>query len=248
MEAPVTIVTGAAGAVGQALCTAFAAQGDRVIGMDLPGMSCAPGVGAIEADLEILATDDAYRGEILSRIRKELRTAPLRVLINNAAVQIARPAEDLSVQDLQRTLDVNTVAPFLLTQGVLSELRRARGSVINIASIHAVQSKPGFVAYATSKAALVGLTRSMALEFAPAVRVNCISPAAVDTPMLRAGLSQQDMDRLGDYHPLLRIAQPSEVAAIAVFLASGAAGFVTGSNVFIDGGISGVLSDPAGNL
>jgi NAD(P)-dependent dehydrogenase (short-subunit alcohol dehydrogenase family) len=100
--------------------------------------------------------------------------------------------------------------------------------------------------YATSKAALVTLTRSLAVELAPEVRVNAVNPAATDTSMLRAGFKDNStgLQILGDYHPLKRIAQPEEIAKVSLFLASPQASFMTGAIVNVDGGISGCLHDP----
>ena len=94
--------------------------------------------------------------------------------MNNAAVQILAPADAITFDQWRETLDTNLLAPFLLTQALLPELERGRGSVVNVASIHANLTKPGFVAYATSKAALVGLTRSLAVDLGGRVRVNAV--------------------------------------------------------------------------
>jgi NAD(P)-dependent dehydrogenase (short-subunit alcohol dehydrogenase family) len=143
-------------------------------------------------------------------------------------------------------LNVNLVAPFLLVQALLQELENANGSVINIASIHAQVTKPEFVCYATSKTALVGLTRSMAVDLGGRVRINSICPAAVSTPMLMAGFEGKDdrFKELSRMHPLGRIGTPDEIAQVALFLASPAASFITGAAINVDGGIGSRLHDP----
>jgi NAD(P)-dependent dehydrogenase (short-subunit alcohol dehydrogenase family) len=183
----------------------------------------------------------------VSELKALTAVSGLSVLVNNAAVQILGRTEAVSVQDWEVTLRTNLVAPFMLAQALLPELERARGSVVNIASIHAVATKPGFVAYATSKAALVGLTRALAVDLGPRVRVNAVNPAATATPMLLAGFAgrERDLETLGRMHPLERIADPDEVARTALFLASDAASFITGSTLHIDGGIGARLHDPA---
>jgi NAD(P)-dependent dehydrogenase (short-subunit alcohol dehydrogenase family) len=125
-------------------------------------------------------------------------------------------------------------------------LREAKGSVVNIASIHAMATKSEFSLYATSKGALVTLTKALAIEIAPDVRINTVLPAATDTPMLHAGFSENEknFETLVEYHPLGRIAKPEEVARIALFLASPQASFMTGAAVNVDGGISACLHDP----
>jgi NADP-dependent 3-hydroxy acid dehydrogenase YdfG len=168
----------------------------------------------------------------------------LFAVINNAAEQLLNKTEELSYQDWQQTLNVNLTAPFLLIQGLLRELIAGQGSVINIGSIHQKLTKPRFVAYATSKAGLVGLTQSLAVDLAGKIRVNCISPAAVETPMLQAGFSNaSDYQQLKDIHPVGRIGFATVIAEMVYFLASEKAGFINGANIEIDGGIGHVLKD-----
>lgn len=240
------IVTGVSGGIGAALRAAFERAGDRVIGLDhrRPGARA----GAfVKADLDAFCVDARSRARTLAGLREQLEGARLRALVNNAATQIVKPFPALTADDWGRTLNVNLVAGALLTQAFTKDLERARGSVVNIASIHARLTKPGFAAYATSKAALVGLTRSLAVELGGRVRVNAICPAAIDTPMLRQGFARHParLRRLGRFHPAGRIGTPAEVAELAVFLASERAGFVTGQAWGLDGGIGAMLHDPA---
>lgn len=229
------VITGCAGGIGGALCARFRAAGYDVSGLDIRDCSgaCADHVTADLrelSDLQSIAT----------------RFPDIAVLINNAAVQRLGGTAEISTDDWSDTLAVNLTAPLLLTQVFLPALERSHGSVINIASIHASLTKPAFVAYATSKAALVGLTRSMAVDLGGRVRVNAICPAAVDTPMLRAGFEGREdaFAELSAAHPIGRIALPEDVAAIAVFLASDAAAFITGAVLSADGGIGARLHDP----
>lgn len=243
--AGVALITGASGGVGRALCKRFREAGYRVIGIDRSG----PEGGCdtfVEADLDALCSSPGPLGAVLDAIQAQLQGQGLSVLVNNAACQRLGRIEALSVADWQSSLNVNLLAPFLLTQGLLGELERGRGSVINISSVHAKATKPGFCCYATSKAALEGLTRAMAVELGARVRVNAIAPAALATPMLRAGFSGREdaLERLGELHPVGRIGQPEEVAECALFLASGKAAFINGAVVGVDGGISSRLHDP----
>ena len=237
------IVTGAAGGIGAALCVAFGQAGYRVIGCDCRDSASNCDV-FLQFDLRTLSASASDRHVVLERIRAALGGDGVAALVNNAAVQVLGSAEALTVDDWRETLDVNLLAPFLLTQALLPEIERVGGSVVNVASVHAQLTKPGFVAYATSKAALVGLTRSLAVELGSRVRVNAVLPAATETPMLVAGLGPGQVDALGAMHPLGRIASPEEVAAAVVYLASGAASFVNGAVLAVDGGIGGRLHDP----
>ncbi|NEO77621.1 MAG: SDR family oxidoreductase [Moorea sp. SIO4G3] len=239
------LITGAAGGIGQALCQVFKEANHFVIGLDVVSAAASCDV-MIVGNLQKMCSDPAYCSEIVEQVRSHLQSRGLTTLINNAAVQILKPTNQLTVEDWHQTLDVNLVAPFVLTQALLPELEQAVGSVVNIASIHASLTKPGFVCYATSKAALVGLTKSMAVDLNQKVRVNAICPAAVATPMLMAGFEgkKEEFEKLSQMHPLGRIAEPAEVAKVALFLSLPEASFISGATLSVDGGIGGRLHDP----
>lgn len=241
---PTVLVTGAAGGIGKAICEVFLEQGYKVIGVDCRKTAKLP-YEILQFDVSRLSHADAACESFCRRV-EEFADGHLDVLINNAAVQIVKPVQEITAADWNVTLETNLLAPFWLVQRFLPMLRATKGSIVNIASIHATVTKPEFTLYATSKGALVALTRSLAIELAPDVRVNAVLPAATDTPMLRAGFKDNadGLQVLGDYHPLGRIAQPEEIAQVALFLASPQASFVTGAMVNVDGGISGCLHDP----
>lgn len=239
------LITGAAGGIGRALCAEFRRAGYRVLATDIrPARG--PADAFLPADLSLVAGRPAYRARFLARVREALGGLPLKVVVNNAAVQALGRPEAIRQSDWDRTLAVNLLAPFWLTRGLLPELARARGSVVNVASVHARLTKPSFACYAASKAALLGLTRALALDLAPRVRVNAVCPAATDTPMLRAGFARRPLalKKLSAFHPAGRIARPEEVAAAAVYLASDGAAFTTGAELHVDGGIGARLHDP----
>ncbi|MBW4697540.1 MAG: SDR family oxidoreductase [Aphanocapsa lilacina HA4352-LM1] len=240
------VITGANGGIGRALCSVFKAAGYRVVALDVREGECECD-HFVPVDLQKLCLQEGYRDSSLDRLRAELPPEGLYALINNAAVQRLGATGQITPADWRETLDVNLTAPFLLIQGLLGELERAGGSVVNIASVHAKATKPGFVSYATSKAALVGLTHSLAVDLGSRVRVNAICPAAVATPMLKAGFEgrAQQWQDLARMHPLGRIAEPEEVARAALFLVSPQAAFVSGTALDLDGGISHRLHDPA---
>jgi NAD(P)-dependent dehydrogenase (short-subunit alcohol dehydrogenase family) len=243
------VVTGAAGGIGRALVAAFGRAGFEVIGTDLQprpaDLSCRLW---IQVDIARTVREPDLAEQVLGQIREALpEGGGLRALVNNAAVQRLGDTKQASRTDWHDTLDANVLAPFFWTQGLLLELQRGRGSVVNISSIHARLTKPGFVAYATSKAALSGLTRAMAVDLGGRVRVNAIEPAAIATPMLKAGFATAP-DRyagLEACHPIGRIGEPDEVAAAAVWLASDEAAFMHGACLRLDGAIGATLHDPA---
>lgn len=239
-------ITGAAGAIGRALVERFVRDGLNVIALDKTRAVFAdPAVRFIELDLGMAVVDTEYRERVFREIFSILPASGLDVLVNNAATQVAAPVESISLDAWRQTMNVNVTAPFVLIQAFLSALKTARGCVINIASIHAQLTKPGFVAYATSKAALVGLTRSLAVELGSDVRVNAIAPAAIDTPMLRAGFANAAaFSSLKSFHPVNEIGTPQQVADLAGMIADSKLQFLNGSVIQLDGGIGARLHDP----
>ena len=169
----------------------------------------------------------------------------LDVLINNAAVQRLDRLENIKLEDWKESLDVNLTGPMMLSKLFLDRLEQSQGCIINIGSIHQQLTKPAFVTYATTKSALVGLTKALAVDLEGRVRVNAISPAAIETDMLRAGFNNDEsaIEELRKIHPVQRIGYPADVAKLALFLASENNGFIHGANILLDGGISSVLKD-----
>jgi NAD(P)-dependent dehydrogenase (short-subunit alcohol dehydrogenase family) len=238
------LVTGAAGGIGKSVCEVFHTEGYNVIGVDRQEITDCP-YDSVRYDIRNLNSSPEIRQQFYRKI-EAITHGQLDCIVNNAAIQIVKPVEELNDSDWKETLDTNLLAPFWLIQTFLPLLRQNRGNIVNIASIHATATKSEFTAYATSKGALVSLTRALAVELAPDIRVNAVIPAATDTPMLRAGFGDNitGLETLGSYHPLRRIADPQEVANVVMFLASEKATFMTGSAVNVDGGIGDCLHDP----
>ena len=244
---PNCLITGASGGIGRALVEVFNEAGYAVIGTDRDpqptGLNCAH---YLQIDLARLADDEACAQMHLKTIRGLLDGRGLRALVNNAAIQILGGADSLTRRDWRSTLDVNLLAPFLQTQGLMPELEFAQGCVVNVGSIHARLTKKNFVAYATSKAALAGMTRALAVDLGPRIRINAIEPAAIETEMLRAGFAgKPDLHaQLERCHPQQRIGQPAEVARLALALVEGCMNFLHGTCIGLDGGIGARLFDP----
>jgi NAD(P)-dependent dehydrogenase (short-subunit alcohol dehydrogenase family) len=241
------VVTGAAGGIGSAICSRLASAGVAVLGVDI--VEPAPDNALDEflrTDLAELVSRESAMESFLRSTSRWLRDRPLDLLVNNAAVQCLGKTEDLDRNTWRYSLEVNLLAPFFLTQALLPRLRAARGCVVNISSAHAKATKPRFVAYATTKAALSGMTRALAVDVGRDVRVYGIEPAAVLTNMLREGFadSPDSLDKLAACHPSGEIASPSQIAEIVYFLASSRIAGLIGSAVEVGGGISGRLHDP----
>jgi NAD(P)-dependent dehydrogenase (short-subunit alcohol dehydrogenase family) len=241
------LITGANGGIGAALVEAFAQAGWRVVATSQsPASAKSKAYATIQADLADLVADEEAISDFAKEVIGAAGDKPLAALVNNAALQVLAPLKDLESADILRTMSVNVIAPFLLTKAFLPQLEASEGCVVNIGSVHAQSTKPEFSAYATSKAALHGLTRALAVDLGPKVRVNTLAPAATATPMLMAGFKGKGdkFKQLEACHPLNRIATTEEIAKIAVFLASKDAAFITGATLYADGGVLSRLHDP----
>ncbi len=241
------LITGAAGGIGRALVARFFSAGYTVIATDIverpSDLECAH---YLKIDLERTVEDADYAATQFSAISASMNGDGLHALINNAAIQILGGVDSLTRQEWRKTLDINLLAPFLWTQALLAQLEKAKGSVVNVSSIHARLTKQNFVAYATSKAALSGMTRAMAIDLQGRVKVNAIEPAAIATPMLLAGFIDKPelLDDLNACHPSGEIGRPADVANIVAAIVDGSMPFLHGACLPLDGGISGRLHDP----
>jgi NAD(P)-dependent dehydrogenase (short-subunit alcohol dehydrogenase family) len=241
------LITGAAGGIGQALVHTLQSAGYQVIAVDrVPCPDNFESSHYLQVDLARTVADEGYAEVVFAEVRQYLHNNKLQALINNAAVQILAKTDELSRSDWQDTLNVNLLAPFFWAQAFLPELEDAKGCIVNISSIHARLTKKNFVAYATSKAALSGMTRAMAVDLGGKVRVNGIEPAAIETDMLKASFAGKlELYRqLESCHPQQHIGQPNEVALLTLAIIEGGMNFLHGTCICLDGGISARLFDP----
>lgn len=240
---PAAIITGAAGGIGQALIAAFEGVGWHVVSTDIVPMERA---SHVVGDLQVLSDPTCSAARLFLQALASQTRGSAKAIVANAAYQCVKPMETVVPEDWQRTLAVNVLSPFWLTHAFLAELERNAGTLLAISSIHERLTKPGFITYSTSKAALSGMIRSMAVDLGGRIRCNAICPAAIGTAMLHAGFEGQPeaFQRLEAHHPIGRIGTPDEVAATALFLCSDVARFINGACVDISGGISARLHDP----
>jgi len=243
MKSKAIVLTGSLGGIGSEIRRVFQKHEYVVIGIDKRHDDDGNPFHLHDDIGDIDSSDHS----IIQKIRELLdsRDLELHGLVNNAAVQILAPSEDLNFADWNETLRVNLLAPFFLSKGLLNLLESVRGAIVNISSIHERLTKPEFVAYSTSKAALSGLTRAMAVDLGSRVRLNAICPAAIETAMLRAGFESkpEGYEALKMVHPVKRIGSPHEVARLCLYLIREAPGFLTGTNIGVDGGIASRLHD-----
>lgn len=221
------LVTGAANGIGRATAAAFAAEGARVVGLDIQS-----GDGAVPIlHCDLTREDDIVAG--VARAVAEL--GGLDVLVNNAGILREAPLGEVTATLIDQHFAVNVRAAILVTREALPHL--GEGSrVINIASELAYLGRANASVYCATKAATLGLTRSWAREFAPRILVNAVAPGPTDTPLLAFESMTEEQKRLETAHPLGRIGRPEEVAAAVLFLAGPGATFFTGQCLGANGG------------
>lgn len=244
------LVTGALGGIGNALVKEYAESGYAVIATDVKaakqGQFDDADIVFQQLDLEKIALSEEFSNEFYEKVSEITQGEGIATLVNNAAIQILASSKEMSREQWNQSFNVNLTAPFFLSQLFLEDLEEHSGSIVNISSIHATQTKKNFVAYATTKAALSSMTRNMVLDLGNRIRINAIEPAAIATEMLKAGFEGKEdkFRQLEEFHPIGRVGTPAEVAKLAVFLSSDEAGFVQGACISANGGIGGCLSDP----
>ena len=177
------LITGARGGIGSALCAAFDQAGFRVVATDLAGPLPLNSHAFVAANLETIVQDAGALESFAQEVRKACEGTKFSVLVNNAAVQVLGSLPNISTVDWERSFRVHVTTHFILVREFLSDLTMAEGTVINIGSVHAKATKQSFVAYAATKAALHGLTRSLAVDLGEKLRVITLAPAAIATPM-----------------------------------------------------------------
>ncbi len=244
----VALVTGAAGGIGRATVEVFHEAGWTTVAVDRQtAYSFAAGIAFRQADV----SDPDQVERLFGWLTREV--GQLDALVNNAAIQICKPLPEMSVGEWDEVMASNLRSIFLTTRAGYPLLKAARGAIVNVSSVHAVATSTDIAAYAASKGASMALTRALALEFArDGIRVNAVLPGAVDTPMLRSGLSrshvtgdsiEQRMADLARRTVMGRIGEPAEIGRAILWLAdTQQASFVTGQSIIVDGGATARLS------
>jgi NAD(P)-dependent dehydrogenase (short-subunit alcohol dehydrogenase family) len=247
LSGQVALVTGAARGIGASIAALFVEHGATVIAIDILASSATPDEGASTGDGQLRRVvadvrDENATGRVVAEVVREF--GHIDILVNNAAIQREGLLHEQSVADFHDVVNVNLLGPFLYARAVLPQMvAQGRGVIVNMSSILGRVGDPILPVYSATKAALLGLTRSIAVAYAAhGIRCVAICPGDIDTALNDQYFrSQPDpvafRRRVENEYPVKRIGQPSEIAGVALFLVSDAASFVTGTEILADGGL-----------
>lgn len=240
------LVTGSGRGIGKAAARAFLERGARVAINDKTDDLVKTAIEELGGGNDLVAApgDVSTAAGCKGLVSTVLRSfGGLDVLVNSAGVVRLGPAETFDETEWDRIVDTNLKGVFFTTIAALPTLRESKGNVVNLASESGLIGNPFCVVYCASKGGVVLMSRALALEMAPDVRVNCVCPGTVDTEMGReiaeaSGDAEAYMQQQYDYYPMKRVASPEEIATGILYLASSDAAFITGTTLSIDGGIT----------
>jgi NAD(P)-dependent dehydrogenase (short-subunit alcohol dehydrogenase family) len=250
----VAIVTGGATGIGEATARKLAASGATVVIFDIDrdaGQRSAAVIVTRGAICDFFPCDISVSAEVSQAVDAVVtKYGSIDILVSNAGIQLYGDAVTTTEEDWDRLMGVNLKGCFLISKFVVPHLLKRSGAIVIVGSVQSMTAISNSVSYVASKHGLLGLTRAMALDYAQkGIRVNCVCPGAIDTPMLRwaAGLSgdpEQVIETCNRMHPVGRIGKAEEVADAIVYLASPMASFITGAALLVDGG----MLVPAGGM
>jgi len=262
LKGKVALITGGGSGIGRGVAQVLAQNGAAVAVVDVNvagGNETTQSIiktGGKAIFIEGDVSSDVSMTKVVERVGKELGTASgaLHILVNNAGVELFKGIQDTSYAEWDKIADVDLKGIFISTKAALPLLKAAGASaasgggggacVVNIASVHAHATLANLTAYAAAKGGVVSMTRSLAQELGPlGIRVNSISPGFIDTPMVQRWLAstanpQAELARVYKLHAVPRIGRPDDIGNMIAFLASDFAGFVIGTNITIDGGLT----------
>lgn len=249
LDGKVAIVTGAGSGIGRATAIEMARSGARVCVADIDEKSGRETVRMIseqfrDAEADFFRVDVSKEDEAKMLISfTVVRFGKIDILFNNAGIYEWSSIEDVTTESWERTLATNLGGVFHCTRNSIPYLVKTRGTIVNTSSALGIQGSTESAAYCASKSAIIGLTKASALDLAKyGIRVNCIAPGSVETPMVErnfahfgdAGMARKAYEEI---YPLGRIARPDEIAKLVLFLVSSDASFITGSTYIVDGGL-----------
>ena len=240
------LVTGSTTGIGKAIAKRFAAEGAAIV---VTGRTVEDGERVVEEITDAGGEATFVRGDLrrpddIERLVTETadRYGRLDALVNNAAVQTETTATETTMADWNRVIETDFRSYWLCAKHAVEHMPHG-GSIVNVSSNHAIQTTPGLFPYNAVKAGIDGMTRAMALDFGPGIRVNTVNPGYIEVPRNEATLAERNREHLEAIHPLKRIGAPNDVAGPVSFLASDDAAFITGANLLVDGGRAAVMED-----
>lgn len=249
LSGKIAVITGAASGIGLAAFQRLAAAGARVFGGDIDGSALETAVEQMRGrglDVFGCMSDVAKEADVQRLVEMAASSGGIDILVNNAGIGCKGTAESLTVNDWDRTIDVDMKGMFLMSKHAIPHLRRRRpSSIVNIGSIHAYLTRGERIAYVAAKSGVLGMTRAMALNHGPdGIRINSVSPGPIDTPELRISWQKAFPNRkideifaeIGAALPSGRIGTVEDVAEIIAFLCGPMSGFITGIDILVDGG------------
>ena len=248
LSGKVAIVTGGGSGIGRAVCELFAQEGASVVVADTDpegGQETVARIKSAGGEAVFVPTDVSEESQVEELVRTALDAyGAVNVLVNNAAAFVFRTVEEITESDWRLAIDVNLMGAALLIKHVLPAMKvGGGGAIVNMGSIGGFTAQPASVPYSASKAALIQLTRSAAMELSPhQIRVNCVSPGSTLTPaferipQLASGNREEVLRDMASSNLMKRLADPKEIAYGVLFLASDEASFVTGESLVMDGG------------
>jgi NAD(P)-dependent dehydrogenase (short-subunit alcohol dehydrogenase family) len=243
----VAIILGGAMGIGGAVAKLLAKRGAKILIVDRAQKEGLDNIKIIKSaggKAEFFKADVANMDECEAAVKKAIdKYGSLDIVSNNAGIQRYGTVESTPENEWDEVMNINLKSVFYICKFAIPHLKKTNGSIVNMTSVQAFATQRGVAAYTTSKHALIGLTRSMAIDYArDGIRVNCVAPGTVNTPMLEYAASldpnpESVYEACKNMHPIGRIAQPEEVAEVVAFLASDRASFITGACYLVDGGL-----------
>ena len=244
LKGKIVVVTGASSGIGSAIADRFSMEGAKTYNLDLapPKKEINKNVRFIKCDV---SSEDAVRNAVSEISSRENR---IDILVNNAGVESFGSVHETEEKDWDRILGTNLRGSFLVSKYCLPHMMEKGGVIEFLASIQSMMIQKRLAAYVTSKHGVIGLMKSIALDYSPIIRCNAILPATIDTPLVdKAAVLEVGNDPIkimekkkewGFAHPMQRIGRPQEVASAVAFLASKESSFITGISLLVDGGLS----------